>query len=804
MSPRARRIAALVAALTLLTSVFVALSPVVTGAPPAGAAGASNSDDDYATVQFSDPWDFSNPADFPGWGAPPNSSFTVANGVLDASSQAGGGYVLTDAIAGSLPHDRSSTLHPVDANTLRKVSFRMWADRNAAGGFFWYSCDHIIPNCENGFPITVRAGWNNYVYDIGSQAAFRSAPAWAGVIKGLRFVPSGGSPIHIMLDYMRVTATTASNVPPDPPVPLPVVDNPAARGGVDYATIARGDPWDMSQPSDIYAPQNMSYGFNGTLLNGLSVANNRDAHFGLPLNGPIDGSRFHRLFFRVFYEGPYSLGFEPGGGMVARLIWETASRPGVWQDSEDIVVYPGWNDISIDLATSPPSAIVDPDDAVRIGWAGQLITAVRFDPHEDIAPRRFLVDDIRLSEDATGYSGAYNIQFHDAAWAPGTTADIYANGTRGTVGGNRIATNIPVDQGINTFRWAPNPVTPGPFWINVVLKRGSYQAQKYAYGPLRMTNARSPLYGVNPLGSLDRATVQPSGVRVQGWALDPETDGPVQVHFYVDGRGAGSTTANTNRPDVQSRFPGFSAAHGYDTVIAVPQGRHSVCAYAINVGAGGNRQLGCRAVNVQNNPIGSLDVVAPHLGYATVRGWTVDPNRTTPINVHIYADGNPVEAVLADQDRPDVARVVPGYGAAHGFQRDIALTSGAHTVCAYGLNEGAGGNALLGCKNVTLRSSPLGSIDAVHSNGSGVVVSGWAIDPDTSTPITVHLYVRGGGVFPVVANATRTDVAAIYPRYGAGHGFAATVPAGGGPHTVCAYGINRGPGGNTLLGCRTG
>ena len=104
--------------------------------------------------------------------------------------------------------------------------------------------------------------------------------------------------------------------------------------------------------------------------------------------------------------------------MVARLIWQTAGAPGVWQDSDDIVVYPGWNDITVDLATN--SALGDHRSRTRrnrIGWAGQLITAVRFDPHEDSGARRFLVDNIKIAEDSTGYGGTYDIRFHDNALA---------------------------------------------------------------------------------------------------------------------------------------------------------------------------------------------------------------------------------------------------------------------------------------------------------------------------------------------------------------------------------------------------
>jgi len=181
-----------------------------------------------------------------------------------------------------------------------------------------------------------------------------------------------------------------------------IVDSPSAEGGVDYATLVRGDPWDMSQSSDILAPENMIYGFGSGVLNGLSAGPHiDDAHFTLPLNGQIDGNRFHRLTFNVYYDGPFGLGAGPGGGMVARLIWETVGSPGVWQNSDDIVVYPGWNKVSVDLATNPSWAITDPDTPIRIGWAGQQIRTVRFDPDEDSGQRRFLVDNIKIAEDAT-------------------------------------------------------------------------------------------------------------------------------------------------------------------------------------------------------------------------------------------------------------------------------------------------------------------------------------------------------------------------------------------------------------------
>jgi hypothetical protein len=44
-------------------------------------------------------------------------------------------------------------------------------------------------------------------------------------------------------------------------------------------------------------------------------------------------------------------------------------------------------------------------------------------------------------------------------------------------------------------------------------------------------------------------------------------------------------------------------------------------------------------------------------------------------------------------------------------------------------------------------------------------------------------------------------VAAVYPDYGAQHGFDLTLAVPAGAHMVCLYGINDGPGTNPVLGC---
>lgn len=98
---------------------------------------------------------------------------------------------------------------------------------------------------------------------------------------------------------------------------------------------------------------------------------------------------------------------------------------------------------------------------------------------------------------------------------------------------------------------------------------------------------------------------------------------------------------------------------------------------------------------------------------------------------------------------------------------------------------------------------PIGNIDVVANGIGGVTVAGWAFDADTRDPIQVHIYVGSSGVASV-AGLSRPDVDAAFGGYfGPNHGFSASVQAAPGPQQVCVYGMNAGPGVNSLIGCRT-
>lgn len=100
---------------------------------------------------------------------------------------------------------------------------------------------------------------------------------------------------------------------------------------------------------------------------------------------------------------------------------------------------------------------------------------------------------------------------------------------------------------------------------------------------------------------------------------------------------------------------------------------------------------------------------------------------------------------------------------------------------------------------------PVGAVDTAVRSPGMVEIGGWAADPDTpTTPLQVHLYLDATFVTAVTADASRPDVGAAFPAFGANHGYSAAVPVTtGGTHRACAYGIGNEAGGNALLGCRT-
>jgi hypothetical protein len=199
-------------------------------------------------------------------------------------------------------------------------------------------------------------------------------------------------------------------------------------------------------------------------------------------------------------------------------------------------------------------------------------------------------------------------------------------------------------------------------------------------------------------------------------------------------------------------------------------------------------------------PIGALDFVTSGMDSFTVRGWALDPDTTSPINVHVYVDRVATASIPANTSRPDVGRIY-AKGDNHGFTSSVKASYGPHQVCVYAINTPAGTNPQLRCASVDVNGTAIGALDTAIAGRGRITVSGWALDPNTTSSIRVHVYVDGAATASLAATGSRPDVARIFGK-GDEHGFLSTVNAAPGPRQVCVYAIDSAGGTNARIGCK--
>jgi hypothetical protein len=319
-----------------------------------------------------------------------------------------------------------------------------------------------------------------------------------------------------------------------------------------------------------------------------------------------------------------------------------------------------------------------------------------------------------------------------------------------------------------------------------------------------LLSCRRVLIGGSPFGSVEVIEGGLSSVHVRGWAIDPDTTAPIEMHVYVDGVGTSGIMANRTRGDVGAHYPDYGTEHGFDATLPAAAGTHQVCVFGIDQGHGANTLLRCQDVIVPSGPpFGSVDRIQGVPGGVNVRGWIIDPDTVGPAELHVYIDGVGTSGIMANQSRPDVGAQYPVYGNNHGFDTLLGASPGSHQVCIFAINQGAGANLLMQCRTVQVPGgSPFGSVDVVSRTGGGIRVAGWAIDPDTTAPVEMHVYIDGVGTSGILANLSRPDVASVYPVYGNNHGFEVVLAASGAPHDVCVFAIDQGLGSNLLMHCQ--
>jgi GH25 family lysozyme M1 (1,4-beta-N-acetylmuramidase) len=452
--------------------------------------------------------------------------------------------------------------------------------------------------------------------------------------------------------------------------------------------------------------------------------------------------------------------------------------------------------------------------------------------------------------------------FDDLAVAgSGTQVSLRARGwavdLANTAASNQTHVYVTAPDGKTTgYAWAANTPRPdvdqalgyGPshgFDGSIPIARsGTYTACAYSIGTFGNTSLGCKTLtatGVGvPLGSFDTLgqvrTPDKVSLQLRGWAVDQAN--PSASSFadtYVTAPNGTTTgyrmTANSSRPDVESAT-GLGGNHGFDYQIPITApGMYKACTYAI--GQNANVPLGCQAVSVLPNPspIGSYDTLsltqAVNSAGLQISGWALDPTQpATSISVSAYISAKDGSAVtspapvnsVAGLKRPDVNAALGTVGD-HGFQAALPIASaGNYSVCVQALGAApvSSGPTLLGCKNISIVSTPpttgfLDSAGVQLSNGQAAIVTqGWTLDPALpaiSNPVHIYVTFPDGSTrgYPFTANLKRSDVNSALQTPG-DHGYSTSVPiTARGQYRVCSFGVAVSilAAYNTQLGCRS-
>lgn len=215
-------------------------------------------------------------------------------------------------------------------------------------------------------------------------------------------------------------------------------------------------------------------------------------------------------------------------------------------------------------------------------------------------------------------------------------------------------------------------------------------------------------------------------------------------------------------------------------------------------------------ITVADDPPGSQEPVgyfdsADCNGFS---GWTKDPDTTAAIDVHFYADGPAgAEAFIGGASANIYRGDLPYSDKNHGFSFPTpeSLKDGqSHQIYVYALDDQGGINPLLTNSPKSIQCTPVNQTPVGYFEGASCsALSGWAKDPDTTDPISVHFYAdgpAGTGIFvgTALADVYRDDL----PYDDKNHGFSFTFPDSlndGLEHQVYAYALDSGGGDNPLL-----
>ena len=272
-----------------------------------------------------------------------------------------------------------------------------------------------------------------------------------------------------------------------------------------------------------------------------------------------------------------------------------------------------------------------------------------------------------------------------------------------------------------------------------------------------------------PVGAMTTATQWARGVRLSGWAVDPDTKAAVVVDVVVAGRLRATKTADRASTSISRTYASYGPNHGIIAHIHLTSGTYQACFVAHNIGPGSaTRTIGCKTFTLADSPFGRLEPVAPVAGGIRARGWAIDYDvRWTPLKITITADGKLVRQTYAYSRRTDLA-FYGAYAVRHGFDVTVPLAYGPHTVCVTAVNSGPGTSLRWPCASLAVANVPPRAPTGVTATlgRTSATVTWTAPVPNGGTPITSYAVTSTEGTLTATVAATgrSTVFATLVPR----------------------------------------
>lgn len=191
--------------------------------------------------------------------------------------------------------------------------------------------------------------------------------------------------------------------------------------------------------------------------------------------------------------------------------------------------------------------------------------------------------------------------------------------------------------------------------------------------------------------------------------------------------------------------------------------------------------------------------LVPSPNGAVAEGWAVDTYTSDPVWVAMTVDGRKLTPFRATRSTT-LPSAYSSLGSGHGLSTFVPIPAGTHRVCLVVAYYGLHAEVTPSCHSYSQGAAPRGRITSAVRSGSNVHITGWVIDPQSSSALRVSSRGTNGVTYSAAAGLSNGSVISTYPRWGRYHGFSLWVRATS-TATLCVTSSNIGAGSAASIGC---